>query len=219
MVEASALDLVIAAAALLVAAGLFVAWRRVGEPALILFAVGLALKAVGYATGGAGEFEITHRPASAAELARLATLFAGNLVMVTAYLGGHGRRRWLALGWALAGAALAVALLDLLAPPLGALDLAVISPTMHAVVALANVGCGVFAAQGYRASPQPSRALVPAAFLLWGLSNYTSLLIDLGTPSGFGLWVQAWRLLAVLLMLAALVVPRRAPEVTPPAEA
>lgn len=218
MVDLATVDLVIGAIALVVAAWFLVAWRKLGEPALFLFALGLGLKGVGYALGGAGEFDVAHRAATAGESIRLAVIFAGNVIMVTAYLGGHGRRTWLVLGWILAGAALLLAALDVLVPPLGQVDLVTVSTAMHASVALANVGCAVLAAQGFRASPRPGRALVPAAFLLWGLSNYTWLLIDLGAPPYLGIWVQAWRLLAVLLMLAALVGPRRA-EVGPPAQA
>ncbi|GEM_PF-3906929 len=221
MIAGSAIDLAVGALALLVAVWFLVAWRRIGEPPFLLFAVGLALKGVGYALGDPAEFAIAHRAATPLESVRLACLFAGNLVMVAAYLGGqgHARRAWLVGGWGVAAAALVLAALDLLVPPLGEVDLATLSPALHGLAALANVACAVLASQGFRASPRPTRALVPAAFLLWGLSNYTWLLIDLGAPSSFGAWVQAWRFLAVLFMLAALIVPGRSPEVTRPAEA
>src|SRR5581483_11799168 len=146
MIAGRAIDLAVGALALLVAVWFLVAWRRIGEPPFLLFAVGLALKGVGYALGDPAEFAIAHRAATPLESVRLACLFAGNLVIVA---------------------------LDLLVPPLGEVDLATLSPALHGLAALANVACAVLASQGFRASPRPTRALVPAAFLLWGLSNYT----------------------------------------------
>lgn len=212
MIDLRPLDLLVAAAALVVAVWFLVAWRRIGEPPFLLFAIGLALKAVGYAMGGPSEFGNLHGQPSTFQVVQLAALFAGNLIMVSAYLGGQRRRGWSMVGWALAAGAVLLAILDVVVPPLGQVDLDILLPTVHAAMALANVSCAIFAFQGFRASPHAGRALVPAAFLFWGISNYTWLMIDFGAPAWLGAFVQAWRVLAVALMLGALIVPRRALE-------
>lgn len=206
-------DDLIALAALAVAAWFLVAWRRIGEPAFGLFAVGLALKGVGYALSGPMEFGLATGVATGLEVLTLAILLAGNLVMVSAYLGGHGRRGWLIAGVAAGAGAILLGLLDIIVPPAGEIDRGILSPTVHAVVALANVGCALFALQGFRASPHPLRAVVPAAFFFWGLSNYTWLMIDFGAPGWLGALVQAWRVGAIALMLVALVAPAPRREV------
>lgn len=203
----SLLDIIVAAAALIVAIWFLVAWRRLGEPALLLFAVGLALKGIGYGVAGLAD-PVTSRPASALDLARIGVLFVGNLLMVSAYLGGRRQRAWLIAGWIVAGSAVLLALIDLVAPPLGSVDLLVASVIATSIIAIANVACAIFAAHGFRAAPSAGRALVPTAFLFWGLSNYTGLLIVLGSPAWLHAFVQVWRLVAVLLMLGALVLPR-----------
>ena len=200
------LDLAVALVAVLVAAWFVVAWRRVGDSALLLFGVGLGVKGVGYALGSSAQFDV-HRSATALDLARLVIVLAGTLVMVAAYAQRRARP-WLFVGWALAAAGVILAALELIVPAFDA-DLALVSPVAHATIAIANVALALYAAQGFRESPSLARALVPTAFLLWGISNYTWLMIDLGAPTSFGAWVHGWRLLAVLLMLAALVLPRR----------
>ncbi|MEA3198596.1 MAG: hypothetical protein QOE90_24 [Thermoplasmata archaeon] len=203
----TALDIIVAAAALVVAVWFLVAWRRLGEPALLLFAVGLALKGVGYGVAGLAD-PVSSRPASAFDLTRIGVLFVGNLLMVSAYLGGRRQRAWLLAGWIVAGGAALLVAIDLVVPPLGSVDLQVASIVSASIIAVANVACAVFAAHGFRASPSAGRALVPTAFLFWGLSNYTGLLIVLGSPSWLHVLVQLWRLVAVVLMLGALVLPR-----------
>lgn len=201
------LDLLVGALAFVVAGWFFVAWRRLEQPAFAIFAAGLALKGVGYAMGSGSQFDVS-QPVDAFDVLRLTAVFLGTLVMVAAYARERARPvLYLGLGLGVVG--VAFALYDLVAQPAWSLPLGTLSIVVHAVVALANVSLAIYAAHGFAQSPGLTRALVPSAFLVWGLSNYTWLLIDLGAPASFGLAVHLWRLLAVLLMLAALVVPRR----------
>jgi hypothetical protein len=213
MIETRVLDYLVGGLALVVAIWFAVAWRRIGESSLLVFGLGVALKGVGYAIGGPTEFD----PADSAptgELVRLGILSLGSLFTICAYVAGRARSAWKWIAIGAATIALVVLALDLVVAPLGELNLIQLRVTAHTLFLVGNVGCALYAFSGYRQAARPGRILVPAAFLVWGISNYTWLLIDLGAPTSFGAWVTVQRVGALALLVAALI-PGRIREEAP----
>lgn len=208
-----ALDAVATLLTLAVAGFFALTWRRSGAALHLLFAVGFGLVALGYVAVSTSEFDLA-RESAAWDAWRLALQTGGALVLLCGYLSArrHGAAKPLqALGWAAAAAGVVFLALYLLAPPASGLPSPERAFTVaHGVQFLAYLGCVALSMEAYRRAPSMVNALVPAAFLAWGFSKYTWLLIDLTAAQDLVVLVYAWRFGAILLLLGALALPVRA---------
>lgn len=207
------LDVLAAVLTLGVVAFFAAAWRRSGAPLHLLFAAGFGLVGAGFLAVSTSQFDLA-RTGEAWDAFRLATQTGGALTLLLAYLSArrHGAARPLqVLGWLAAAGGLGLLALYLLVPPADALPpLDDAFAFAHAVQFGAFLGCVALSLEAYRRSTGPAGALVPGAFLLWALSKYTWLLIDLTAAQDLVPLVFVWRFGAIALLLLAVGLPARA---------
>lgn len=205
-----ALDLLSAALLAVLVAFFARSWRRSGEPLHLLFAVGFGLIAAGVASVSTSAFDLA-RPVDAWDALRFAGYSGGAFVLFFAYLSRrrHGvARPARALAWSAAAGALMVVALYFLLPPEAQLPvLADVFALAHAAQLLAFLGCATLALPAFLRAPRLDHALVPAAFLLFALSKYTWLLIDVTGVLQVVPIVFLWRFLGVGLLLLAVGLP------------
>lgn len=205
-----ALDVVSALLTLSIAAFFATTWRTTRKPLHLLLAVGFVLVGASRPFVAISRGEVAGLSPELASV-RILAHSAGALVLALSYLGLHrygSPRPILVLGWtAVLGVVLAL-VTSLLAPALG-------EPRVPATwVAVIDVGgmiayvvCAALSTSGFRRHPTLDRALVPAAFLAWGASSYTWLLLDLGGTDFLVPFAYVWRFVGLSLLLVAIRPP------------
>lgn len=207
----AALDGASALLAALVGLFFFRVWRKSGLGLDLLLTCSFAFLAAAFAASFAGD-ALAIDPESIG-YPRFSLEFAGVLTLLAAYVSSRARVRAgpaLLVGWGLAGVGVLFVLAYILVPPaLTLTPVAQISPYAHGALALSWGVCAGFASVAWAKRRIPTRATVALGYLALALGYYTWTLVEVGDDAHLVLLAYAWRLVGVVLVGLAVVVPPR----------